>query len=276
MDETILMVETYIEESHAAALTERLSGRRLVRLPSPSGDALRAAWTAGSTTTTPRWTVVGVEPALHAGRLVVRWRGRARAHPPAASRGPAVEYVGMLDSIRPWLRPLRWRDAVPYHLTEAVLISDPDARRAYLVQSGQDDGPPSTPPGPGPAEGLPVAAQPGHRSQAGEADRSPRAFHPQELSELRRRPGRLPGEPVRDRRLDRALRSATPACAGPPTSAPDTRRSRWPADHEACGRGRRSDTLVAALERDLERAAREREAAARVAAVTRCTAPPPA
>ena len=36
------------------------------------------------------------------------------------------------------------------------------------------------------------------------------------------------------------------------------------------------DTLVAALERDLERAAREREAAAHVAAVTRGSAPPPA
>ena len=47
-------------------------------------------------------------------------------------------------------------------------------------------------------------------------------------------------------------------------------------DHEAMWDGAAADTLVAALERDLERAAREREAAARVAAVTRCTAPPAA
>ena len=131
MDETILMVETYIEESHAAALTERLSGRRLVRLPSPSGDALPGrvdGWvdhhhaTLDGLGVEPPYTLIGWS---FGGVVALELTRRLRAE------GRSVEYVGMLDSIRPWLRPLRWRDAVPYHLTEAVLISDPDARRAY-------------------------------------------------------------------------------------------------------------------------------------------------
>jgi acetoacetyl-CoA synthetase len=45
---------------------------------------------------------------------------------------PGVAYLGLLDCIRPRIRPVRLRDAIPYHLREAAFIATPEARRRYL------------------------------------------------------------------------------------------------------------------------------------------------
>jgi thioesterase domain-containing protein len=48
------------------------------------------------------------------------------------AEGRPIEFVGLIDSIRPRIRPIRTRDALPYHLREAALIDDPAAQRDYL------------------------------------------------------------------------------------------------------------------------------------------------
>jgi thioesterase domain-containing protein len=53
------------------------------------------------------------------------------------SEGRDVSFVGLLDTTRPRIRPIRLRDAVPYHLHEAALLADTGARRAYLRREAQ-------------------------------------------------------------------------------------------------------------------------------------------
>ena len=53
------------------------------------------------------------------------------------AEGSPVAYVGLLDTIRPSIRPIRLRDAIPYHLMEAAYLPTPEARRRYLTKEAR-------------------------------------------------------------------------------------------------------------------------------------------
>jgi thioesterase domain-containing protein len=47
------------------------------------------------------------------------------------TEGEEVAFVALLDCQRPRIRPVKWRDALPYHLREAALLPSTEARRDY-------------------------------------------------------------------------------------------------------------------------------------------------
>lgn len=116
-----------------APLEARLGGRAVRVVEAPAGadaDGLRSVddWVVHHL---ERLEALEVEPPyLLAGFSfggVVALEMARRLAP-----GGAVDYVGMIDTVRPRLRPKRLRDAVPYHLAEAALLPDRDERRRYL------------------------------------------------------------------------------------------------------------------------------------------------
>ena len=259
----IIIVETWAESTHVEQLQARLHDRRIVALPPPEPDQAPGRVDGWIDHHLRQLLAADVSPPYH----LVGWSfGGVIALELARhlrTEGTAIAYVALLDSIRPWLRPLRWRDAVPYHLIEAALIPSPDARRAYLI--GQ-------------------AKMMVHR----QLRRTP--VLPKVFPSLRQRatgPKRAkPTDPL-VRSIHKSYLNYAAAPVDFPVSLFVTGASvercdgdvslRWApflragyqaipvaGDHEGMWDERPADTLGAALERDLERAARERDAAARL------------
>lgn len=135
----VLVQTSGLEVDHGGLLADRLGGRAVHTLASPRMTETTmltrvAAWVdhhhrslEGLGIEPPHvllgWSFGGVVAMELARRL------RSEGAPPA--------FVGLLDTIRPRIRPVRLRDAVPYHLTEAALLPDADERRDYLVREAR-------------------------------------------------------------------------------------------------------------------------------------------
>ncbi len=136
----VVLVQTSgLEVGHGELLAERLGGRRVHTLASPRMTEATmltrvAAWVdhhhrsldeqgIEAPFTLVGWSFGGVVAMELARRL--------------RSEGAHPAFVGLLDTIRPRIRPVRLRDAVPHHLTEAALLSDPGERRDYLAREAK-------------------------------------------------------------------------------------------------------------------------------------------
>lgn len=135
-----MLVQTARREiGHATLLADHLGGRDVVEIPPPPMTATTML------TRVEQWVdhhrraldALGVAPP----HLLLGWSfggvvalEMARA---AQREGAAPGAVGVLDTIRPRIRSVRLRDAVPYHGREAALLADPHERRAYAVREAK-------------------------------------------------------------------------------------------------------------------------------------------
>ncbi|MCU0269949.1 MAG: alpha/beta fold hydrolase [Acidimicrobiales bacterium] len=135
----LVVVQSYPpEQSNAERLRALLPGRAVHPLVAPSMTDSTMLTRAVDWVRVHRTALDadGVEPPY----LLLGWSfGGVLALELArelVAQGRPVAYLGLLDTVRPELRPLRLRDAVPYHLAEAGLL-EPSERRDYLVSTAK-------------------------------------------------------------------------------------------------------------------------------------------
>ena len=117
-----LLPETPILELPAPSQEEAVSMRRVERWVDHHERVLRECGETLERVHLIGWSFGGVVAAELARRL--------------KNLGVEVPYLGMVDTIRPILKPLSMREYIWHHLSEAASIIDEKARRDYLVRKG--------------------------------------------------------------------------------------------------------------------------------------------
>ena len=254
------------------ATEARLHDRRIVALPPPEPDQAPGRVDGWIDHHLRQLLAADVSPPYH----LVGWSFGGVIELELArhlrTEGTAIAYVALLDSIRPWLRPLRWRDAC-LPPDRSCAHSQPGRPPGVPHRSGQDDGPPPTSPNTGPAKVFPSLRQRATGpKRAKPTDPLVRSIHKSYLN-YAAAPVDFPvslfvtGASVERCDGDVSLRWAPFLRAG-------YQAIPVAGDHEGMWDERPADTLGAALERDLERASRERDAAARLGRCGQVPRPP--
>lgn len=118
----------------AEALERRLGGRRVIFIPPPTDEVAATLADVDDWLTHHRHRMAEMDlrpPYLLAGYSFggVLALEMARG---LVSASLGVDYVGLIDTIRPRVRPVKLRDAIPYHLFEAAMLLGRAAQRSYL------------------------------------------------------------------------------------------------------------------------------------------------
>ena len=136
----LVLVQTARREiGHAAQLDAHLRDREVVELAAPEMTSATMLTRVEQWVEHHRRTLD--ELALAPPHLLLGWSfGGVVALEIARAEqreGAPPSDVGLVDSIRPRIRPISVHAAVRSHLREAALLSDPDERRAYLVREAK-------------------------------------------------------------------------------------------------------------------------------------------